>query len=837
MINTSKKLLSYTFNEKKELIPQKAVSIGKKELPLLILQDIALFPDTTIAITASKKSKLSIFAQSQSKKATPTALAVVTGLPGNEKASSDKSPVVSQIGTEAVIAGSVKLKNGDFGIILKGNRRFILNKITNQKNNERSALVSFFADKPIRRTSNFLALTNVMKNLIVKILQLNLNISQETSAMLQTSDEPEITCNLISPHLSLQLSEQLELLGTFQLTNKIKLIIKHLSRELNLLELSQKIQKNVQSDIKENVRKTFLHEQLAAIKKELGESEEESDELEDLCKEIQSLDAPDKVIETAEKEIHRMEIMTPASPEYMVSWTYVNWIKDLPWRSKEEKFSNVSLVKAKKNFTQHHYGLKKVKERILEYIAVLQHKGSVSGQILLLVGPPGVGKTSLVKSIAASLQRPFAKIALGGVKDEAEIRGHRRTYIGAMPGKILQAVKEAGSSDAVILLDEVDKISGQLHQDIGASLLEVLDPEQNKTFSDNYIGMPFDLSKIIFIATANSVHNISAPLFDRMECLTIPGYTQEEKVCIAQKHIIPQIRKEMNLTQKQFMVSRTLTNTVVNHYTREAGVRELKREIQAMARKTVCSIVANKSNLKKVIRPSSDNIIKLLGPPQYLDELKDKKLSPGVSIGLAYTSVGGDILYVETRKTSAGKDVGRLTLTGSLGKVMQESVQTCMSFLSVNAKLLGISSKEIESSNIHIHFPDGATPKDGPSAGIAILCALSSLFLNKSIDSSIAMTGEATLRGRVLPVGGIKEKVLAAHRYGKTTILLPEKNIWDLNDLPKEALSNLNFHAVGSMLDVLKIVGLVKSKTKKLPLTQSYIKKKLTSSQWNQALL
>jgi ATP-dependent Lon protease len=493
----------------------------------------------------------------------------------------------------------------------------------------------------------------------------------------------------------------------------------------------------------------------------------------------------------------------------MVSWTYINWIKDLPWNAEDNKIKSLPLAKAKKIFDKNHFGLDKVKERILEYIAVLQHRGNIPGQILLLNGPPGVGKTSLVKSIAEALNRPYAKVSLGGVHDEAEIRGHRRTYIGSMPGKILHAVKETGSSKAVILLDEIDKVGTSSGRELSSALLEVLDPEQNKNFVDHYLALPFDLSQIIFVATANHLSDISAPLLDRMESLTLPGYTEQEKIMIATGHLMPAICKELKLTKRQFSLSRSFLSIVINNYTREAGVRQLKRELQTIGRKIVKSIVSKSKN-KPVIRPKIDNIMSLLGPPHFLDEPKDKVLQPGVSIGLAYTQFGGDILYIESRKMPSSGQKGKLSLTGSLGKVMQESAQTCLWYLVSNADTLGLDRKEIEASDVHLHFPDGATPKDGPSAGLAILCTLVSLFKDKSLPNQIAMTGEITLRGQVLPVGGIKEKLLAAHRYNKRKVIIPYTNFLDLEELPQDALNELEIYPIKKMEEVLYVSGLLK---------------------------
>jgi ATP-dependent Lon protease len=677
-----------------------------------------------------------------------------------------------------------------------------------------------------------LAMTKALKRMTTEVLKLNPNISQESSLILQTTEDPLIIANALCPYISLSLEEQLEHLANFDASSRIKNIIKLLSREIKLLELSSKIQNDVQNDMRDSLKKNFLHEQMAAIKKELGDGEGEADELDELYKSVEKLDMPKEVKEVAHKEIERMEMMSPGSPEYMISWTYANWLKDMPWvpikKKKKPKITN--LVKAKNIFDTQHSGLEDIKNRILEYIAVQQYKGVLSGQIILLVGPPGVGKTSLAKSVASVLERPLAKVALGGVRDEAEIRGHRRTYVGSMPGKIAQAVKESGSHEAVILLDEVDKVSGiNSSKDVSSALLEVLDSEQNHSFVDHYLGVPYDLSKIFFIATANSRYDISPPLLDRMEVIELSGYTETEKLAIAKDHIIPQIREEYNLNKSNFSPNRELTKLVINHYTREAGVRTLKREFQKIARKTVKSLVVKKQVKSKASQDSlgkltTKNLTKFLGLPKYIDEPRDLVLTPGVCVGLAYTSFGGDILYVEAQKVRASKDLGRLILTGSLGKVMQESAQTCLSYLSVNAEALGLDKQDIDKNDIHLHFPDGATPKDGPSAGVAILCAVVGLLTQKELPNDLAMTGEITLRGKVLPIGGVKEKLIAAHRYGKKHVIIPHRNCLDLNDLPREVLKDLKIYPVKTMEEVLRVTKLLKAKSRKSVKTLSYKK-------------
>ena len=777
-----------------------------QSFPLLLLPKQVFFPENIIPITSLKGLSPRDL---QKAKAGALRFGVVTDLSRPKK----KLKQMSGFGTEAMVTALIKLPNGEMGAMIKGLRRFMIHKAQENKYGL-AGKVSFIADKTYELKGELPALLQAFKSLVVKFLKYQPNMSQEAAAQIFTTDEPSQLSFLVAPHLSLSVKEKLNLLSCFDFEQRIKSLIQILGKEIELLSLSSRIQEKVKDGVHDTMRRNYLREQIQVIKKELGDlGAPEGDDIAVLKNSLDQLKLPEKVLENANREIDRLAMMPSGSPEYMISWTFLNWIKDLPWeKHKEEKKSKpIDLNKATQILDQHHYGLPRIKERVLEFIALLQHRGQVSGQILLLSGPPGVGKTSLGKSIASALERPFVRVSLGGVKDEAEIRGHRRTYIGSMPGKIIQAMKDAGSSKPVILLDEIDKAGRDGGRDLSSALLEVLDPEQNQSFTDHYLGFPFDLSEVLFIATANSLREISAPLLDRMEVLELSGYTEKEKINIANRHLLPQIREDFSLTEKNFALDQTVLPLIIRYYTREAGVRQLGRSLSTIGRKVVRGIVES----TETINDKSDNIVTsehlvhYLGNPKYFSEPIDKKVPPGVAIGLAYTTVGGDILYIESRKNESKNSGGSLVLTGSLGKVMQESAQTVFSFLLSHADFLAIDRKDMLENKVHIHLPDGATPKDGPSAGVALLCAVASLFNGRSVRSSLAMTGEITLRGQVLPVGGIKEKLLAAHRYGRKEVIIPAANWMDLEEIPDEVLEDLKLYPVQTMLEVLVIAHLL----------------------------
>jgi len=609
-------------------------------------------------------------------------------------------------------------------------------------------------------------------------------------------EEPGRLCDTIASHLALRIEEKQELLEAVDILERMEKLSGFLAKELEIVELERKINVRVRKQMEKTQKEYYLREQIKAIQKELGEKDERVAEAEEYRQKIAEAKLPKEVEEKALKEVERLEKMPPLAAESTVVRNYLDWLVALPW-SKSTR-DRLDLQLAEQILDEDHYGLKNVKERILEYLAIRKLSKKLKGPILCFVGPPGVGKTSLGKSIARALERKFVRISLGGVRDEAEIRGHRRTYVGALPGRIIHGMRNAGSKNPVFLLDEVDKMSMDFRGDPSAALLEVLDPEQNNSFSDHYIEIPFDLSNVMFITTANIQHNIPRPLLDRMELITISGYTEEEKVQIALRHLLPKQLAQHGLTAGMLVISENTIRKIIREYTRESGVRNLERELAAVCRKAARQIVTK--NAKKV-RVTTQNLGQFLGAPRYRYGVAEKDDLVGTATGLAWTEAGGDTLNIEV---TLYKGSGRLILTGKLGEVMKESAQAGYSYVRSRAGVLGIEEDFFEKNDIHVHIPEGAIPKDGPSAGITMACALASALTGRKVRHEVAMTGEVTLRGRVLPVGGIKEKVLAAHRAGIKTILLPRENEKDLEDIPKKIKIQLNFVFVEHMDEVLE---------------------------------
>ncbi len=620
-------------------------------------------------------------------------------------------------------------------------------------------------------------------------------IPKELVNTIMTSDDPSFLSDIIAINLNLKLPELQELLAEGNINKRLERVLSNLNREIEVLEIGNKIQDNVRQQIDRSQREYYLREQLKAIRKELGDDDDEQ-EIQELKEKIAKLGLPEEVRKEAERELSRMEKMHPESAEYTVSRTYLDWICELPWNISTD--DNLDVDNVKKILDEDHFGLEKVKDRIIEYLAVRKLKSDMHGPILCFVGPPGVGKTSLGRSIARAIGRKFERLSLGGIRDEAEIRGHRRTYVGALPGRIIRALRKVGSNNPIIMLDEVDKLGMDFRGDPASALLEVLDPEQNYSFTDHYLDVPFDLSKVLFITTANLMDPIPAPLLDRMEIIEIPGYIVEEKLMIAKNHLIPKQIRENGLGDELIKFTDEAIVKIISSYTREAGVRNLERVIATVCRK-VARNVAMGSREQVVV--DEKRLTELLGPEKHYSEILERTNIPGVAIGLAWTPVGGEILFIEATRMKGGRG---FSLTGKLGEVMSESAQAALAYIRSNASKFGIDEDFFEKGDIHVHIPAGAIPKDGPSAGITIATAIVSLLTGKLVRSDTAMTGEITLRGKVLPVGGIKEKVLAAARMGIKRIILPKNNEADLADIPENIRAKLIFIPVTTMEDVLK---------------------------------
>lgn len=640
------------------------------------------------------------------------------------------------------------------------------------------------------------ALVKNVKTLGRRIISLSPSIPDEAAIFVESITDPDYLADLIASYMNITETEKQDVLATGDVKERLEKVTRLLTKEIDILELSKKIQGDIKDEVVKNQREYYLKEQMKVIQRELGQKDDE-DEVEELRLKVKEAKMPDEVERIAMKELDRMQRMSPNSAEHGVIRTYVEWLVDVPWSKSTP--DNISIENAEKVLDEDHYGLEKVKKRIIEYLAVLKLKSDMKGPILCLGGPPGVGKTSLGKSIARSLGREFVRIALGGVRDDAEIRGHRRTYVGAMPGRFIQALKRAKTNNPVILLDEIDKLASDFRGDPASALLEVLDPEQNHTFTDHYLDVPFDLSRVLFVATANMIDNIPAALRDRLEIISIPGYTEEEKLSIGKQYLVTEQSEAHGLKPENIEFKEEALRKLILSYTREAGVRNLKREIASICRAVARDIA---SGTVKHIVVDAAKVEEILGKEKYFLDVAERTAKTGVVTGLAWTPVGGDILFIEATRM---KGKGGLTLTGQLGDVMKESAKAAESWIRSMSGPLGIPDSAFTDFDYHIHVPSGAIPKDGPSAGVAMLTSLSSLILGRPIEPTIAMTGEITLRGAVLPVGGIKEKVLAAKRAGINTILLPEKNRKDLEDIPEELRKTLKFHHVKDMSEVLKL--------------------------------
>jgi ATP-dependent Lon protease len=702
---------------------------------------------------------------------------------------------IYRFGTAAQIVKKLKMPDDTVQIFVQGLERVRVKEFMAKEPYFKAKIVEIKHEEPID-----IVVEALMKNVIAqfeKMISITPHLPKDLGVMTINIEDPGKLADLISANLSIKLEEHQEILEIISPKERLKRLSAILTRELEIMELGSKIQTEVKTGMDKTHREYFLRQQLKAIQRELGEEDEKTIESKELKYKIKQARMPKDIEEIAKKEVERLAVMPPSASEYTVARTYIDWLVTLPW-SKSTK-DNLDIDEASKILDRDHYDLEKVKERILEFLAVHKLKKDMKAPILCFVGPPGVGKTSLGKSIARAVDRKFIRISLGGVRDEAEIRGHRRTYVGALPGKIIQGLKTAGSNNPLFMIDEIDKLGADFRGDPSSAMLEVLDPEQNNTFQDHYLDVPFDLSRVIFIATANMLDSIPPALLDRMEVLDLPGYTEEEKLKIAKRYLIPRQIKENGLKRNRITFENPAVAKIISEYTREAGLRNLEREIGTICRKVAKDVAKGKT---KKITITPNRIPTYLGSWKFHSEVAERKDEVGIATGLAWTPMGGEILFIEATKMKGKRE---LAMTGQLGDVMKESAHAAMSYIRSKAKLLKIEEDFFDKYDFHIHVPAGAIPKDGPSAGITITTALVSLLTGRPVRHDLAMTGEITLRGKILPIGGVKEKVLAARRAGITEIILPKKNKKDLEEIPKNVLKNLKFRFIENMDSVIKI--------------------------------
>jgi ATP-dependent Lon protease len=758
-------------------------------MPILPLKETVVFPDSMIPLAIGQERSIRLVDEAV---ANDRPIALVTSREGDDEAQSADD--LYSVGTAAVIHKMIRVPDGTLRILVQGLRRVRLTRIVQDD----PYLVGEFEELPdvITREKEIAALARNVEALFSRIIALVPYLPDELQLAATNAEEPSALANLIATTMRLKTAEKQELLEEADVEARLRQLTVILNRELELLELGTKIQSQVHSEMEKSQREYFLRSQLKAIQEELGEGDEQQAEIAELRAQIEEANLPEEAEKQARRELDRLAKLPSAAAEYGVIRTYLEWILSLPWDKTTE--DDLDLEKARKILDEDHYDLEKVKERIIEHLAVSKLKRDLSGPILCFVGPPGVGKTSLGQSIARALGRKFVRIAVGGVRDEAEIRGHRRTYIGAMPGTIIRALRDAGTKNPVFMIDEIDKMGSDWRGDPSSAMLEVLDPAQNSSFRDHYLDLPFDLSRILFICTGNQLETIPPPLLDRMEVIRLSGYTEEEKLGIAKRYLVPKQLEAHGLSSEQAKFTDNALRLVIREYTREAGVRNLDREIAALCRKSAAEIAGGK---RKRVRIDERRVRSWLGRPRFSGEIRKRTSDPGVATGLAVTPVGGDVLYIEA---TAMPGEGRLIVTGQLGEVMRESAQAALSWVRSHASDLGLEADWFEGKDVHIHVPAGAVPKDGPSAGIALATALASLALNRPVSEEGAMTGEITLTGQVLPIGGVREKVLAAQRAGVTTVVLPKENEGDLDDLPREVRKSMNFVPADSIDEVIE---------------------------------
>jgi ATP-dependent Lon protease len=760
-------------------------------LPVLPLKDTVVFPESVTPLAIGQERSIKLVEDVVSGERV-LALVTVKDAETEQPGWND----LYRVGTAAVVHKMIKVPDGTLRILVQGARRIALDReVTDEP-----YLVGEFVERPdeLEETPEVEALTRNVQNLFARVIGLVPYLPEELQLAAANVDDPSALCNLVASTLRLKTAEKQELLELTAVEARLREVSAILNRELEVFELGSKIQSQVQEEMEKGQREFFLRQQLKAIQDELGEGDADQAEVNELRSRLEELDLPEDARKAADRELGRLEKLPSAAAEYGVIRTYLDWLASLPWGKTTE--DNLDLEHARKVLDEDHFDLEKVKDRILEHLAVSKLKNDLSGPILCFVGPPGVGKTSLGQSIGRALGRKFARLSVGGVRDEAEIRGHRRTYIGAMPGTIIRTLRDAESMNPVMLIDEIDKMGADFRGDPASAMLEVLDPEQNKTFRDHYLDLPFDLSKVLFICTANTLDTIPSPLLDRMDVISLSGYTEDEKFGIAKRYLLPKQLEAHGLDRDRVRFTDNALRLIIREYTREAGVRNLERRLADVLRKGARQIAEGKTRAK-TLRIDERRVRSWLGPRRFEGEVRKRTSDPGVATGLAFTAVGGDILFFEA---TAYPGKGRLTITGQLGDVMQESAQAALSWVRAHAEQLGLDPSWFTEHDVHLHVPAGAVPKDGPSAGITMATAIASLVRNQPVSEDVGMTGEITLTGQVLPIGGIREKALAAQRAGLKRVIIPKDNEPDLAELPAETRRELEFVPVSSIDEVLE---------------------------------
>jgi ATP-dependent Lon protease len=760
----------------------------RKSYPLLPLRNMTVFPGTTISVEVGRQRSLKAVETAEG-----TDARIVLCMQKDNDMVDPNPAQIYEVGTLGLIREAVKGATGHYRVVIEGLSRVRVSSYL-VSDPAYVVVVDELSEESLDSVDSETAVKSLMEQ-YEEYVRATKKVTADTLISVATLTDPGQLCDSIASHVPISLPDKQFLLETASVKDRVDKLVTLLSKEIEMVGVEKRINRRVREQIERSQKEYWLREQMKAIQKELGDREEGSSETEEFRRKIDKAALPNETKEKALREVERLEKMPQASAEAVVVRTYLEWMVSLPWSVLTD--DRIDVLEAAKILDEDHYGLREVKERILEYLAIRKLVDKPRGPILCFVGPPGVGKTSLAKSIARALNRKFVRISLGGVRDEAEIRGHRRTYIGALPGRIIQGIRNAGSRNPVFLMDEVDKLAADFRGDPAAALLEVLDPEQNHTFSDHYLEVPFDLSRVMFITTANASHTIPRSLLDRMEVITLPGYTEEEKIQIGTQFLVAKELKEHGLQGSDLSIGKDALREMIGAYTREAGVRNLERQIATICRKTAKDLVSGK---KKKVRVTAKNVGRYLGVPRFHYSQVERENQVGVATGVAVTDVGGDVLSCEV---SVVKGKGNLTLTGHLGDVMRESAQAGLSYLRSRAADLGLADDFYENVDIHVHVPEGAVPKDGPSAGITLTCAIASALTNRPVRHDLAMTGEVTLRGRVLPVGGVKEKILAAHRSRIFNIILPEENRKDLEEVPANIREELNVTFVTHMDEVL----------------------------------